>query len=69
MGSRFAGGSDELSVNIGQLVRTIGNVSMNIAINKRWKTALTDTLNGFRAVACEPARAIGLREHRHTIEQ
>lgn len=69
VGSRFAGGSDELSVSIPQLVRTIGNISMNIAINLRWGVELTDTLNGFRAVRREAALSVGLRENRHTIEQ
>lgn len=69
VGSRFAGGSEELSVTLGQLVRTIGNISMNIAINKRWGVALSDTLNGFRVVRREAARRVGLREDRHTIEQ
>jgi dolichol-phosphate mannosyltransferase len=69
VGSRFAGGSDELSVSIGQLIRTIGNISMNIAINLRWRVELTDTLNGFRAVRRTAALAVGLREDRHTIEQ
>jgi dolichol-phosphate mannosyltransferase len=69
VGSRFAGGSDELSVSLGQLVRTIGNISMNIAINWRWNTRLTDTLNGYRGVRRAAARAIGLVEDTHTIEQ
>lgn len=69
IGSRFAGGSDELSVTLPQLIRTIGNISMNIAINRRWNVRLTDTLNGFRAVNREVAKSIGLVENRHTIEQ
>jgi dolichol-phosphate mannosyltransferase len=69
VGSRFAGGSDELSVSMGQLIRTIGNISMNIAINTRWKVELTDTLNGFRGVRRAAALSVGLREDRHTIEQ
>ncbi|HVT39972.1 MAG TPA: glycosyltransferase family 2 protein [Gemmatimonadaceae bacterium] len=69
VGSRFTGGSDELSVNVGQLIRTIGNIAMNIAINRRWKIELTDTLNGFRAVRRAALLRVGLREHRHTIEQ
>jgi mannosyltransferase len=69
VGSRFTGGSDELSLSFGQLVRTVGNISMNIAINARWKTSLTDTLNGFRAVRREAARVSGLTEDTHTIEQ
>ena len=69
VGSRFAGGSDELSVSVGQLIRTIGNISMNIAINMRWRIELTDTLNGFRAVRRKAALTVGLREDTHTIEQ
>jgi glycosyltransferase involved in cell wall biosynthesis len=69
VGSRFTGGSEELSITIGQLIRTIGNISMNIAINKRWRVELTDTLNGFRAVRREAALEVGLREDIHTIEQ
>jgi dolichol-phosphate mannosyltransferase len=69
VGSRFAGGSDELSVSLGQLIRTIGNISMNIAINTRWRIALTDTLNGYRAVRRSAALSVGLVEDRHTIEQ
>ena len=69
VGSRFTGGSEELSITVGQLVRTIGNISMNIAINKRWGVELTDTLNGFRAVRREAALDVGLREDIHTIEQ
>jgi len=69
VGSRFTGGSEELSITVGQLVRTIGNISMNIAINKRWGVELTDTLNGFRAVRRQAAIEVGLREDIHTIEQ
>ena len=69
VGSRFAGGSDELALNVPQLIRTIGNISMNIAINKRFGVALTDTLNGFKAVRKSMALRLPLRENRHTIEQ
>lgn len=69
VGSRFTGGSDELSITVGQLIRTIGNISMNIAINRRWGVELTDTLNGFRAVRRTAALSVGLREDIHTIEQ
>lgn len=69
VGSRFTGGSEELSVNFSQLIRTIGNILMNIAINKRWGTNLTDTLNGFRAVRRQAVLKAGLKENKHTIEQ
>jgi dolichol-phosphate mannosyltransferase len=69
VGSRFTGGSDELSLTVPQLVRTVGNISMNIAINKRFGVSLTDTLNGFRAIRRGVALALELREDVHTIEQ
>jgi dolichol-phosphate hexosyltransferase len=69
IGSRFAGGSDELSATVPQLIRTIGNIALNIAINLRWQCRLTDTLNGFRAVRRRAVASVGLREDRHTIEQ
>ena len=69
VGSRFSGGTDELSVTVGQLIRTIGNISMNIAINRRFDVGLTDSLNGFRAIRREVALEIKLVEDRHTIEQ
>ena len=69
IGDRFAGGSEELSVSFGQLIRTLGNISMNVAINARWKTQLADTLNGFRAVRRYAAIAACQREVSHTIEQ
>lgn len=69
VGSRFAGGSEELSINFEQLVRTIGNISMNIAINKRYGVELSDTLNGFRAIRRSIVPELGLHENRHTIEQ
>jgi dolichol-phosphate mannosyltransferase len=69
VGSRFSGGTDELSVTVGQLIRTIGNIAMNIAINTRYGVALTDTLNGFRAVRRAVVLEVQLVENRHTIEQ
>lgn len=69
VGSRFAGGSDEMAVGFGQLIRSNGNILMNIAINKRWKVTLSDTLNGFRAIRRRAALSVGLKENRHTIEQ
>jgi len=69
VGCRFSGGSEELSVSTGQLIRTVGNIAMNIAINRRWNVQLSDTLNGFRAVRRSAALQVELTEDRHTIEQ
>ena len=69
VGSRFTGGSEELSITFGQLIRTIGNIAMNVAINERWGVQLTDTLNGFRAGRRTALQSVGLRANIHTIEQ
>lgn len=69
VGSRFLGGSEELAVNFGQLIRSIGNISMNIMINNRFDVHLSDTLNGFRAIRRDVALRLGLVENKHTIEQ
>ena len=37
--------------------------------NKRWRIALTDTLNGFRAIRRQEALGINMTEDTHTIEQ
>ena len=44
VGSRFQGGSDGLSVTAVQLVRTMGNISLNVLINWWWGAYLTDVL-------------------------
>jgi len=69
VGSRFTGGSEELSITFGQLIRTIGNISMNVAINERWGVELTDTLNGYRAARRQALLSVGLKAQIHTIEQ
>ena len=56
-------------MTFGQLIRTIGNIAMNVAINERWNVRLTDTLNGFRAGRREALIAVDLRANIHTIEQ
>jgi hypothetical protein len=68
VGSRFLGGSEELAINVSQLFRSIGNISMNIAINKRFGVQLSDTLNGFRAIRRDVGLGLGLVENTHTIE-
>ena len=68
VGSRFLGGSEELAIDISQLFRSIGNISMNIAINKRFNVRLSDTLNGYRAIRRDVAVKLRLTENTHTIE-
>jgi glycosyltransferase involved in cell wall biosynthesis len=69
VGSRGRGGSDELHGDIQKLLRMIGSDIILIAINYRWKTHLTDSQNGFRAVRTQAARTLNLKENITTIEQ
>lgn len=69
IGSRMAGGSDELFSDLGEFIRLTGSMIINLAINYRWNVRLSDTQNGFRAVVRDMARHIGLREDGTTIEQ
>jgi dolichol-phosphate mannosyltransferase len=68
IGSRFLGGSEELAIDVGQLLRSVGNISMNIAINRRFNVRLSDTLNGYRAIRRDVALKLRLTENTHTIE-
>ena len=69
IGSRMTGGSDELSSDAGELVRLTGSMVINLTINYRWNVRLSDTQNGFRAVARDPVHALGLTEDSTTVEQ
>ncbi len=69
IGSRMTGGSDELHGDIGRFIRVTGSHILLLMINYRWNVRLTDCQNGFRAIRTDVARAIGLREDTHTIEE
>jgi dolichol-phosphate mannosyltransferase len=69
IGSRMTGGSDELFNDLPEFVRLTGSMIINLAINYRWDVRLSDTQNGFRAIARDVGRALGMREDSTTIEQ
>lgn len=69
VGSRWSGGSDELGGDMGKFIRSTGSSLITLAINYRWGIQLTDSQNGFRAIATKAARAISLEEDIFTIEQ
>ncbi|MBI4349158.1 MAG: glycosyltransferase [Elusimicrobia bacterium] len=68
IGSRFQGGSEEFSATLTQLIRTAGNISLNVLINWRWGTELTDVLNAFRAIRRDTAMSLGLNTDSAAIE-
>jgi glycosyltransferase involved in cell wall biosynthesis len=69
IGSRMTGGSDELFSDLPEFIRLTGSMIINLAINYRWDVRLSDTQNGFRAVAREVGSALRLKENGTTIEQ
>jgi glycosyltransferase involved in cell wall biosynthesis len=69
IGSRGKGGSDELHGDIEKLVRLVGSDLILIGINWRFKTNLTDSQNGYRAIRRDVILALGLVENITTIEQ
>lgn len=69
IGSRGMGGSDELHGDIEKLMRMVGSDLILIGINWRYKTNLTDSQNGLRAIRTDVIRSLGLTENITTIEQ
>lgn len=67
--SRGKGGSDELHGNLEKTVRLIGSAIITLVINLRFKTDLTDSQNGFRAIKRKTVRSLNLQENIFTIEQ
>jgi dolichol-phosphate mannosyltransferase len=67
--SRHRGGSDEWEGDLDTWMRAIGSGFLSVVINARWKSRLTDVLNGFRAAKTETARQVPLRAVDFDIEQ
>jgi glycosyltransferase involved in cell wall biosynthesis len=68
IGCRMRGGSDEFAGSWTMFIRLWGNNILTQVINTRFRTALTDTQNGFRALRADAVKSLGLRENLHTIE-
>ncbi len=66
--SRIKGGSDEFFINVSGLVRQGGGDLIAAVINYRFKTNLTDILNGFRAIRRSTALKIKLKADDFDIE-
>lgn len=66
--SRMLGGSDELHGTFDNIIRSTGSGLMAAAINRRWKTNLTDILNGFRGIKKEVFLELSLKQNGFLIE-
>ncbi|MBF0122391.1 MAG: glycosyltransferase family 2 protein [Candidatus Omnitrophica bacterium] len=69
VGSRFMGGSEELSHSPQEIMRRVGNMLSTFIVNARWHVHLTETQNGFRAVRRSAALVWVLCENTFAIEQ
>jgi dolichol-phosphate hexosyltransferase len=67
--SRLIGGSSELHGGFDEFLRLAGSSLITACINWRFKTRLSDSQNGFRAVRTSVLQQLDLRENGTTIEQ
>jgi dolichol-phosphate mannosyltransferase len=68
-GSRLIGGSSELHGGFDEFFRLAGSSFITACINWRFRVALSDSQNGFRAIRTDLAKRLGLCENSTTIEQ
>jgi len=68
-GSRLIGGSSELHGGFDECFRLMGSSFITACINWKFKTRLSDSQNGFRAIRTDVIRQLDLKENITTIEQ
>ncbi len=68
-GSRLLGGSSELHGGFDECLRLMGSSFITAFINHRFKTDLSESQNGFRAIKTTVLKSLGLKENITTIEQ
>ncbi len=66
--SRMMGGSDEFHGNVFNYIRMVGGGLITLVINMRYKTQLTDVLNGFRAIKKDVFLSLRLQANDFDIE-
>ena len=67
-GSRMTGGSDELYNDAGHFIRLFGSIIINILINFKFKSKLTDAQNGFRGLIREKFIKLNTKSIHTSIE-
>ncbi len=66
--SRFLGGSEELHGDFEKFLRMFFSMCIAQIINWRFKTAIMDTQNGFRAIRADVARKLPLKSKHTEVE-
>ncbi|MBI4100141.1 glycosyltransferase family 2 protein [Candidatus Microgenomates bacterium] len=69
IGSRILGGSDESHGTFYRFIRETGSHIVTILINYRFKTDLSDSQNGFRAIKRDLAKKFNIKEDGFAVEQ
>jgi len=67
--SRLKGGSSELHGGFEEFFRISGSSFVTTCINKRFKTKISDSQNGFRAARVKKLASLDLQSNSTTIEQ
>jgi glycosyltransferase involved in cell wall biosynthesis len=67
-GSRMRGGSDELFRDFDHLIRLLGSLIINIIINLKFNSKITDSQNGFRAIIRKKFLNLNLKSNHTSIE-
>jgi glycosyltransferase involved in cell wall biosynthesis len=68
IGSRFLGGSEELHGDFSKFLRMFFSMCITQIINWRFKKAVGDSQNGFRAITAKAAKNLQLRSKHTEIE-
>jgi glycosyltransferase involved in cell wall biosynthesis len=68
-GSRMLGGSSELFYTLPEFIRLIGNHTITLFLNYKYKVRLTDSQNGYRAITKDSFNRISPNSIHSTIEQ
>jgi dolichol-phosphate mannosyltransferase len=68
-GSRLLGGSSELHGGFDEFLRLMGSSFITACIGWRFKTRISESQNGFRALKTEVLQSLDLKENITTIEQ
>lgn len=69
IGSRALGGSDESHGTINRFIRETASHFITVLINYRFKTDLSDSQSGFRAIKAKVIRSLKIEEDGFAIEQ
>jgi glycosyltransferase involved in cell wall biosynthesis len=66
--SRFLGGSEEFVGDLNKFLRVVFGMGIALVVNWRFKSSISDTQNGFRAISAKAAKALNLTSNHTEVE-